>query len=393
MILSDICQYVSEKISVSSLDENTYISTENMLPNKSGITVATNLPATEYTPKYNTDDILISNIRPYFKKIYKAQKQGGCSADVLVLRAKQGIIPSFLYYVLSDDAFFEYATATSKGTKMPRGDKIAIMKYKVPNVSPEIQQKIASILSALDHKIELNQRQNNNLEQQAQALFNEKIVNNLKQGCIGDYCSIKSGFAFKSSWWQNTGVRVIKIKNIEPSGLNLQECSFVSEDKVSIAKEFIVKGGDLLIAMTGATIGKFAIVPHVDEILLVNQRVGKFFLGDNPLEKLPFIYCTLKQPEVVSEIINRGQGSAQPNISGNDIMSITCNYPDENIIAGFNNICRPYFEKIITNQYENTRLAAIRDALLPKLMSGEIDVSNVDISALTSTDKLSFSEE
>ena len=221
-------------------------------------------------------------------------------------------------------------------------------------------------------------------------MFNEEIVNNLKQGCIGDYCSIKSGFAFKSSWWQNTGVRVIKIKNIEPSGLNLQECSFVSEDKVSIAKEFIVKGGDLLIAMTGATIGKFAIVPHVDEILLVNQRVGKFFLGDNPLEKLPFIYCTLKQPEVVSEIINRGQGSAQPNISGNDIMSITCNYPDENIIAGFNNICRPYFEKIITNQYENTRLASIRDALLPKLMSGEIDVSNVDISALTSTDKLSF---
>lgn len=186
--------------------------------------------------------------------------------------------------------------------------------------------------------------------------------------------------------------RVIKIKNIESSELNLHECSYVSEDKISIAKDFVVKGGDLLIAMTGATIGKFAIVPHVDEILLVNQRVGKFFLGDKPLEKLPFIYCTLKQPEVVSEIINRGQGSAQPNISGNDIMSITCTYPDENIIANFNNICRPYFEKIIMNQYENTRLSALRDTLLPKLMSGEIDVSNVDISALTSADKLSFNE-
>lgn len=252
-------------------------------------------------------------------------------------------------------------------------------KLTIPLPPLDIQKKIAGVLGALDDKIELNNRINNNLEQQAQTLFNEKIVNNSKQGCIGDYCSIKSGFAFKSSWWQNTGVRVIKIKNIEPSGLNLQECSFVSEDKVSIAKEFIVKGGDLLIAMTGATIGKFAIVPHVDEILLVNQRVGKFFLGDNPLEKLPFIYCTLKQPEVVSEIINRGQGSAQPNISGNDIMSITCNYPDENIIAGFNNICRPYFEKIITNQYENTRLAAIRDALLPKLMSGEVDVDKVSL--------------
>lgn len=243
----------------------------------------------------------------------------------------------------------------------------------------DIQKKIAGVLGALDDKIELNNRINNNLEQQAQALFNEKILNNPKQGCIGDYCSIKSGFAFKSSWWQNSGVRVIKIKNIESSELNLHECSYVSEDKISIAKDFVVKGGDLLIAMTGATIGKFAIVPHVDEILLVNQRVGKFFLGDNPLEKLPFIYCTLKQPEVVSEIINRGQGSAQPNISGNDIMSITCTYSDENIIANFNNICRPYFEKIIMNQYENTRLSALRDTLLPKLMSGEIDVSKVDI--------------
>lgn len=252
----------------------------------------------------------------------------------------------------------------------------------------DVQKKIAGVLGALDDKIELNNKINNNLEQQVQALFNEKILNNPKQGCIGDYCSIKSGFAFKSSWWQNSGVRVIKIKNIESSELNLHECSYVSEDKISIAKDFVVKGGDLLIAMTGATIGKFAIVPHVDEILLVNQRVGKFFLGDKPLEKLPFIYCTLKQPEVVSEIINRGQGSAQPNISGNDIMSITCTYPDENIIANFNNICRPYFEKIIMNQYENTRLSALRDALLPKLMSGEIDVSKVDINKFNAADML-----
>ena len=224
-------------------------------------------------------------------------------------------------------------------------------------------------------------------------MFCEKILNSQKSGCIGDYCSIKSGFAFKSSWWLDEGVRVIKIKNIEPSGLNLQESSFVSEDKISIAKDFIVKGGDLLIAMTGATIGKFTMVPHVDEVLLVNQRVGKFFLGDNPLEKLPFIYCTLKQSEVISEIINRGQGSAQPNISGNDIMSISCIYPDENTIACFNNTCRPFFEKIITNKYENTRLAQLRDTLLPKLMSGEIDVSNVNIDDLASADKLSFTKE
>ena len=340
------------------------------------------------------NDVLIAKDGSYLKQAFevKTEEDVVILSSIAIIRPNLNLIlPTFLKYIFKNQEFIEIVKKNYvSGAVIPR---IILKDFKnIPISLPplEIQKKIAGVLSALDDKIELNNKINNNLEQQAQALFNEKIVNNSKQGCIGDYCSIKSGFAFKSSWWQNTGVRVIKIKNIEPSGLNLQECSFVSEDKVSIAKEFIVKGGDLLIAMTGATIGKFAIVPHVDEILLVNQRVGKFFLGDNPLEKLPFIYCTLKQPEVVSEIINRGQGSAQPNISGNDIMSITCNYPDENIIAGFNNICRPYFEKIIINQYENTRLAAIRDALLPKLMSGEIDVSNVDISALTSTDKLSF---
>ena len=336
-------------------------------------------------------EIIISNVGINVGTVFKCPK----------LKYKMSLAPnSIMVKFRGNNDFYFHWLRSFKGQSMlksivtgsaqPKFNKTNFRDIYVPVPPLDIQNKIAALLNVIDDKIELNNRINNNLEQQAQALFNEKILNNPKQGCIGDYCSIKSGFAFKSSWWQNSGVRVIKIKNIEFSELNLHECSYVSEDKISIAKDFVVKGGDLLIAMTGATIGKFAIVPHVDEILLVNQRVGKFFLGDNPLEKLPFIYCTLKQPEVVSEIINRGQVSAQPNICGKDIMSITCTYPDENIIANFNNICRPYFEKIIMNQYENTRLSALRDTLLPKLMSGEIDVSNVDISALTSTDKLSF---
>ena len=104
-----------------------------------------------------------------------------------------------------------------------------------------------------------------------------------------------------------------KIKNIDDGKINLNDCSFVSFDKIEKAKDFLVHAGDVLIAMTGATLGKFAIVPQINEPLLVNQRVGKFFLGDNPIEKLPFLYCTLKQSEVITEIINRGQGSAQAN--------------------------------------------------------------------------------
>ena len=137
--------------------------------------------------------------------------------------------------------------------------------------------------------------------------------------------------------------------------------------------------GDLLIAMTGATIGKFAMVPYSSEILLVNQRVGKFFLGDNPVEKLPFIYCTLKQPDVYYEIVNRGQGSAQPNISASDIMSIPCVIPSKEVITNFNSTTQLLFDLIISNQRENQQLSDLRYSLLPKLMSGELYVSDIQL--------------
>ncbi len=162
-VLSDICEYRKEKVSVSSLDETSYISTENMLPNKSGITKASGLPTTEFTSAFYKGDTLVSNIRPYFKKIWQATFDGGCSADVLVFKAKEIISRDFLYYVLADDAFFNYSMATSKGTKMPRGDKLAIMEYPVPNFDKSEQITIASILKSIDNKIEINNQINNNL--------------------------------------------------------------------------------------------------------------------------------------------------------------------------------------------------------------------------------------
>ena len=220
---------------------------------------------------------------------------------------------------------------------------------------------------------------NENLLDQAVLLFSHLIENKDKNGCLGDYCSIKSGFAFKSKWWQQSGVKVVKIGSINQDNLDLTSCSFVSDDKIEYANQFTVTGGDLLIAMTGATIGKFTMVPKLSEVILVNQRVGKFFLGNNPIEKLPFIYCQLKQEDIYNEIINRGQGSAQPNISGADIMSISCVIPKEEDIIAFNLQTRDMFETIISNQLENQKLTQLRDTLLPKLMSGELNVSNIDL--------------
>ena len=161
--LSDICDYAKGKIDVAVLDEDTYISTENMMPNRGGITKASSLPTVAQTQSFSAGDVLVSNIRPYFKKIWFAEYDGGCSNDVLVFRAKDGVNKRFLYYVLTDDTFFDYSMATSKGTKMPRGDKAAIMKYEVPDFTYEEQGKIAGILEVLDRKIQLNTEINDNL--------------------------------------------------------------------------------------------------------------------------------------------------------------------------------------------------------------------------------------
>jgi len=161
--LSDICEYASGRVVVDELSLNNYISTENMMPNKEGITEAAKLPTGRTTSSYQKGDVLVSNIRPYFKKIWYADKDGGCSNDVLVIRANEDVDSKFLYYVLADDIFFEYDTATSKGTKMPRGDKSAIMQYEVPDLPIEEQREIAKILSVLDDRIAENKKINHHL--------------------------------------------------------------------------------------------------------------------------------------------------------------------------------------------------------------------------------------
>lgn len=175
-LLSDVCEYRKDRISAEKINENNYISTENMLPNRGGIELAASVIEAKTFPAYKKEDILISNIRPYFKKIWFADRIGGCSNDVFVLKTKDDFNKKFLYYVLSDNNFFNYATVTSKGTKMPRGSKQAIMKYWVPDVDSAIQERIADILSVYDDLIEANNRRIVLLEQAAQELYKEWFV-------------------------------------------------------------------------------------------------------------------------------------------------------------------------------------------------------------------------
>ena len=216
--LANICDLIDEKILLNkiinhNLFKMNYISTENMLPDKNGIIPPKSIPSIGKGCKYKTNDTLLSNIRPYFKKIWLAKNEGACSNDVLIFRAKESYYHDFLYYNLANDAFFEYAMKTSKGTKMPRGDKTAIKQYDIYDFDYRTQQKLTKLLRLLDDKIELNRQINTNLEQQAQAIFKEMFIDNglknVKKGMLQDIAEITMGLSPDGSSYNEKQLGII----------------------------------------------------------------------------------------------------------------------------------------------------------------------------------------
>ena len=149
--LSQLVNYSNDKINSSLLTKLNYISTENMLPNIGGIIKSSNVPLNTNVCKFTKDNILLSNIRPYFHKLYLSTFTGGCSNDVLCFKITNPKIinPKYLYYAMSTKSFINYVVSTSKGTKMPRGDKNAILEYTLNVTSIPQQLLIVDIIAYL----------------------------------------------------------------------------------------------------------------------------------------------------------------------------------------------------------------------------------------------------
>lgn len=162
-LLSEICAYSEDKIVISRLNPNTYFSTENMLPKKAGAVKASNLPTVAQTTACHVGDTLVSNIRPYFKKIVYCHEACGCSTDVLCFVPTNPTYSVYLYCVLYADSFFDFMVAGSKGTKMPRGDKQQIMTYPVVIPSSSKLAAFNLIVIPMLAKIKNNRSENKRL--------------------------------------------------------------------------------------------------------------------------------------------------------------------------------------------------------------------------------------
>ena len=170
--LEKVVNYSDKRLATLKERGILYVTTDNMLPDKEGITYSGEYPNySNSIPVFSKNNILIGNIRPYLKKIWFAGRNGYCSSDVLVLDVKEDFDPKFVYYAIFKDDFFEHMMRGSKGTKMPRGDKDQIMEYVIPDLKLPIQNKIASLLSSIDNKINLNKQVSKRIDHLSNLLF------------------------------------------------------------------------------------------------------------------------------------------------------------------------------------------------------------------------------
>lgn len=170
-VLADLCEYSSQRVSINELSLEYYISTENMLQNRSGVVEANNLPTTGSVTKFEIGNVLISNIRPYFKKIWLASFSGGCSNDVLCFTPNENVPSLYLFQILEKDNFFDYVMAGSKGTKMPRGDKKWIMNYDTVIPSSELLDKFSRTTQVFQRNIQMIKIENQKLTELKELLL------------------------------------------------------------------------------------------------------------------------------------------------------------------------------------------------------------------------------
>lgn len=170
MKIKDIAHYVTEKIPVVQISTSTYIGMDNMIPNRGGVVPSEYLPEDGYAISFRKGDVLLGNIRPYFKKIWLATFDGGCSQDVLCLRSNGDVSPEFLYCCLAQDSFFDYDVKGAKGSKMPRGDKDHILEFPIIDIKDK--NRAGKFVDTITKKIETNNALSSKLEGLARMIYN-----------------------------------------------------------------------------------------------------------------------------------------------------------------------------------------------------------------------------
>lgn len=394
-LLSEVSVYRKDRIGSDKVNKENYISTENMLSNRGGVENATTVASAKSFPAYKKGDILLSNIRPYFKKIWYATQEGGCSNDVLVVKAGKTVDSKFLYYVLSDNNFFNYSTVTAKGTKMPRGSQNAIMKYWVPNLDLPTQKKIADILSSYDELIKANNERIELLEQTVQELYKEWFVRfrfpgyenaKFEEGIPEGWSYVRFGKAIdiidgdrgvnypkQEEFYPEGDCLFLNAGNVTTKGFDFSSCAYITKEKDAILRKGKVQHGDVLLTTRG-TVGNVAFYNETMTFSEMRINSGMVILRNLGVVSPEYIYTSLRHEYLQKLMTMYASGSAQPQLPIKDMKRMKIIKSDTKTMERFTEMSADIYNQISLLIMKNQTLAKQRDMMLPRLMSGKLEV-------------------
>lgn len=401
--LFSIAYYVTDKISSNDISLAEYVTTDCILQNKKGREVATNLPPQPCSLiRYQRGDVLIANIRPYLKKVWFADIDGGASPDVLVFRAKDGHSPSFLYAILLQDSFFDYVMQGTKGSKMPRGDKEQILRYEMPTFSCS-EESIGTFFLNLDRKIHLNERINQNLEAMAKQLYdywfvqfdfpneegkpykssggkmvwNKMLKREIPENWHSDnICLIadilSGGTPSKqiNEYWNCGHIPFFGPTDYNGSMFQLQTADKITESGLQHCSSSLFEENTIIITARGS-IGKLVIVGTP---MAMNQSCYALKSKNEEYEYLYFLTIQL-----IESLKAKGSGSVFKSIIASDIENTMLCVANKEIISLFCDKVSTVMKQIKKNTQEMIHLTKQRNELLPLLMNGQVSV-NSDLS-------------
>lgn len=370
--LENAAPYVTEKISLDEIEISNYITTDNMLKNKQGIKIFEGEPHISSITKFLSKDILVSNIRPYLKKIWFANRSGGCSNDVLVFRSfnAEKLLPEYLFVVLSQDYFFDFMMSTVKGLKMPRGDKKNILTFEFPFPPIDEQKKIVGEFNSIDEKISEQEKIISDGDTKIKNKFDEMFLNkNFPRENLGDYIVQIRGVSYKPEDLRSNlnadSLILLRANNIRDGKINHDEVQFVSKEKVS--DEQIIRPGDILISASSGSlehVGKSAMCTEKNS----GETFGAFCkiirtTGDLSAKYVSIYFLTNEYRKIIMQLAN---GANINNLKNEHIADLKIPVPPKELQEEF----AAYVESVESEKNsaleQKNLLQAERDELVKK---------------------------
>lgn len=381
--LKDVVCIITDKKSSSLIDVNNYVSTENILPNREGIRFpAKSLPRISKILSYQKNDVLVSNIRPYFKKIWFSDRDGVRSNDVLAFRTKNSkiLLQKYLYLLLQSDTFFDYVNLTAKGTKMPRGDKKAILNFTFELPSINTQKKLTNYFFVIESLIKLNNLINDNLTNQIKYMSNNYFQFFKNHSCknwtyvkLEDIAKISSGYSYQGSELLPSNTAMATIKNFNRTGgFNTNGFKEIKPKK-NVKLEKYVNLFDVLVAHTDITqngdiIGNAEVV--LDTVKYKKIIYSMDLVKVTPKNHLisPFLLALLLQGnELKKYCLRYVNGTTVLHLNKKAIKKFEIPIP--NNISDINNIekyARYAYKQMSINFKENRILKSLKTEILNK---------------------------